>query len=228
MQFLQTLAKQTITKQEDLYLNKQSLIRFPQIFQQAFIITSGKIDDIDYVIKELMTNQWGCLPIQVTFIQVYNKSIHTSNLSSLKLRDAIIRYNDLIAGWQQLSIKFLGSKDQLQQIEAIGSENQSMLPKTVEDYMFSNQLVTQKEIKNVIPVKNLLQESYQQIIQIIEQRHQNLFEIVSKKLGMTKNIFDKVVQSGDIFEWSISATLNASYKHDNQVIEEVDYEEEFT
>ena len=45
---------------------------------------------------------------------------------------------------------------------------------------------------------------------------------------MSRAIFDKVVQSGDIFEWSISATLNASHKHDNEVIAEVDYEEEFT
>jgi hypothetical protein len=88
----------------------------------------------------------------------------------LKLRDAITKYNSLVAGWQQLEIKFVGHKDAQTHIETIGRESQCRLPKLVEDYMFGNQLVTKKEMERAseIPVKSLMQESYATIIEIIE------------------------------------------------------------
>jgi hypothetical protein len=39
---------------------------------------------------------------------------------------------------------------------------------------------------------------------------------------MTRPVFDKVILSNDIFEWSVGAALNVASKHDNQVIVEVD------
>ena len=62
----------------------------------------------------------------------------------------------------------------------------------------------------------------------MEQRHQRLFEMVKKKIGMQKKVFDSVIQSCDMFEWSIEATLNAAHKHDNKVIAEADSDEEYT
>ena len=52
--------------------------------------------------------------------------------------------------------------------------------------------------------------------------------MVQKKLGMTRPVFDKVIQSNDMFEWSVGAALNAASKHDNEVIEEADVNDECT
>mgnify|MGYP006907054695 CR=1 FL=1 len=41
-------------------------------------------------------------------------------------------------------------------------------------------------------------------------------------------MFDSVIASSDMFEWSIEATLNAAHKHDTKVIAEADEDEEFT
>lgn len=37
---------------------------------------------------------------------------------------------------------------------------------------------------------------------------------------MQKSVFDAIIESGDMFEWSVEACLHASQKHDNRVIEE--------
>lgn len=58
-----------------------------------------------------------------------------------------------------------------------------------------NQLVNKTEIKKLVDPKNsdkslslkeLMQESYQNILDIMEQRHQKLFEMVKKKIGMQR------------------------------------------
>ena len=63
-----------------------------------------------------------------------------------------------------------------------------------------------------------MQDSYRNILDIMEQNHEKLFKAVKKKLGMQRTVFDAIIQSGDMFEWSVSAALAAAHKHDTKVI----------
>lgn len=86
-------------------------MRFPQIFYQAQILTTGIIDDIEDVIKILENTQWPCMPIQINFINIFQKNIQQNDLDTLKLRSHIDKYNNEVAGWKQLQIKFIYKKD---------------------------------------------------------------------------------------------------------------------
>ena len=44
----------------------------------------------------------------------------------------------------------------------------------------------------------------------MEQKHQKLYQAVKKKIGMQKTVFDTIVESGDMIEWSVEACLHAS------------------
>lgn len=44
----------------------------------------------------------------------------------------------------------------------------------------------------------------------MEQKHQKLYQVVKKKIGMQKSVFDAIIDSGDMFEWSVEACLHAS------------------
>ena len=53
LKFLKELAVMVREKAEINFQNGQSVIKFPQIFYQAMILTTGIIDDIDDVMKIL-------------------------------------------------------------------------------------------------------------------------------------------------------------------------------
>jgi hypothetical protein len=63
------------------------------------------------VLKVFENNQWACLPIQITFVNIYLRNIQEQDLDSLKLRDSVQKYNDEVAGWKQLQIRFLQRKE---------------------------------------------------------------------------------------------------------------------
>ena len=54
----------------------------------------------------------------------------------------------------------------------------------------------------------------------MDQKHQKLKELTRKKIGIKDEVFYKVINSGDMFEWSVEAVLHAIPKHDKHVIEE--------
>lgn len=54
----------------------------------------------------------------------------------------------------------------------------------------------------------------------MEAKHQKLFELAKKKLGIERSVFNRIIESGDIREWSIEACLHAMQNHDSQVIQE--------
>lgn len=87
-------------KQEKAFSSGDTIVQFPQIFYQCQILTTGIIDDIEDVLKVFENNQWACLPIQITFINVYLKNIQEQDLDSLKLRDSVQKYNEEVAGWK--------------------------------------------------------------------------------------------------------------------------------
>ena len=74
--------------------------------------------------------------------------------------------------------------------------------------------------------RQLMQDSYRNILDIMEQNHEKLYKAVKKKIGMQKTVFDAIVQSGDMFEWSVAAALEAAHKHDTKVIQEADSDDE--
>lgn len=78
----------------------ETAVKFPQVFYQANILTTGLMDDIDEVLKVFENSQWACLPIQVNFINIYQKNIQQQDLDSLKLLKQIKKYNNEIAGWK--------------------------------------------------------------------------------------------------------------------------------
>ena len=52
----------------------------------------------------------------------------------------------------------------------------------------------------------------------MDAKHQKLYELAKKKIGISKDVFNKIIESGDMFEWSIEACLHAAQKHDTHVI----------
>jgi len=112
-------------------------------------LTSGIIDDIADVLKIFECSQWACLPIQITFINVFLKGAKEQDLSSLKLRDAVRKYNEEVAGWKQLQIKFMPPKDHLSQIESMNDEIAHGILQHIEDYIFVNQMVTKEELSRM-------------------------------------------------------------------------------
>lgn len=98
--FLKSLAINVREKQEKAFLANETAVKFPQVFYQATIITTGLMDDIDDVIKVFENSQWACLPIQVNFINIYQKNLQKQDLDSLKLLKQIKKYNNEIAGWK--------------------------------------------------------------------------------------------------------------------------------
>jgi hypothetical protein len=68
--------------------------------------------------------------------------------------------------------------------------------------------------------KDLVQEGHQNLLDQMELKHQKLFELAKKKIGIDRQVFNKVIESGDIREWSIEACLHAAQNHDSQVIQE--------
>lgn len=71
LQFLKSLALMVREKQEASFNQGLSKVRFPQVFYQAQILTTGIIDDIDEVLKIFESSQWACLPIQIVFINIF-------------------------------------------------------------------------------------------------------------------------------------------------------------
>lgn len=113
------------------------------------------------------------------------------------------------------------------------------LSKNIEDFLFVNQLVTRSEIKRLLnpdrdtesrmtTQKDLSQFAHQYLLEVIEQNHQKLYDVVKKKLGLTRSLFDKIISSGDIYEWSIGACLHAQQLHDPKVIQEAESVDEAT
>lgn len=97
-------------KQEKKVVSGLSVIRFPQVFYQVFVLMTGIIDDIEELLKVFECSQWACLPIQINFINIYLRNIGEHDLDSLKLRDSVQKYNEEVAGWNQIKIKFIGRK----------------------------------------------------------------------------------------------------------------------
>ena len=53
--------------------------------------------------------------------------------------------------------------------------------------------------------------------------HNNkLFDICKKRIGLARPVFDKIVASGDLKDWSVGSCLNAAQRHDNKIITEAD------
>lgn len=69
------------------------------------------MDDIEEVLKIFENSQWACLPIQINFINIFQKNIQEHDLDSLKLRDSVQKYNDEVAGWKHVQIRYLEKKD---------------------------------------------------------------------------------------------------------------------
>lgn len=78
--------------------------------------------------------------MQIVFINIFQKNIEEDDLDTLKLIPKIEKYNNEIAGWKQLQIKFLARKDLKSQYQHIGHELTSSISKNIEDYLFVNQL----------------------------------------------------------------------------------------
>lgn len=55
------------------------------MFFQAHIITTGIIDNVEDVVKLFEQSQWACLPIQINFINIFQKTIERNDLDTLKL-----------------------------------------------------------------------------------------------------------------------------------------------
>lgn len=110
-------------------------------------------------------------------------------------------------------------------LEKISDTLSISISKQVEDYLFVNQLITASELLKIqsrgLKPQNLVQQSYQTILDLMEVKHTKLYELTKKKLGIEKAVFDKVINSGDMFEWSVEAVLHAAQKHDEEVIMEV-------
>jgi hypothetical protein len=136
--FLKSLAINVREKQEKAFLAGETAVKFPQVFYQATIITTGLMDDIDDVVKVFENSQWACLPIQVNFINIYQKNIHKDDLDSLKLLKQIKKYNNEIAGWKQLQIHFLQKKSVSEQMAQISFKLSTEICKNIEDYLFVN------------------------------------------------------------------------------------------
>ena len=96
------------------------------------------MDDIDDVVKVFENSQWACLPIQVNFINIFQKNIHKDDLDSLKLLKQIKKYNNEIAGWKQLQIHFLQKKSVSEQMAQISFKLSTEICKNIEDYLFVN------------------------------------------------------------------------------------------
>lgn len=75
LMFLKSVAHTVREKQDKMSNANSTLARFPQIFYQVHILTTGIIDDIDDVLKAFECSQWACLPIQINFINIYQKNI---------------------------------------------------------------------------------------------------------------------------------------------------------
>ena len=55
-----------------------------------------------------------------------------------------------------------------------------------------------------------------------------LFDICKKRIGINRSVFEKIVCSGDLSEWSVASCLNSAQTHDNKIIVEGDADEEQT
>lgn len=66
------------------------------------------------------------------------------------------------------------------------------------------------------------------LLEVIEANHQRLFDLVKKKIGMTRPVFDAIVASNDMLEWSVGACLHAQQRHDPAVIPEAQSIDEAT
>lgn len=224
MLFLKNMAASLKDKQEKKVMAGLSAIRFPQVFYQVFVLLTGVIHDIEELLKVFECSQWACLPIQINFVNVYLKNMRESDLDSLKLRDSVQKYNEEVAGWNQLKIKFIKRNRIPSQISRLGEEFSNSILRNVEDYLFVNQMVTKEELKKMSLIrgdsKDLVQEGHQNLLDMMETKHQKLFELAKKKIGIDRQVFNKIIESGDIREWSIEACLHAAQKHDSQVIQE--------
>lgn len=53
--------------------------------------------------------------------------------------------------------------------------------------------------------------------------HNNkLFDICKKRIGLSRPVFDKIVASGDLKDWSVGSCLYAAQRHDSKIITEAD------
>lgn len=64
----------------------------------------------------------------------------------------------------------------------------------MEDYLFVNQLITKDEYKKLLVSKHhgnkdLVQESHQNLLDLMDTKHNKLFEIAKKKIGIDKTVF---------------------------------------
>lgn len=60
------------------------------------------------------------------------------DLDSLKLRDSVQKYNEEVAGWKQIQIKFLSRKDIPTQLEKLSDDFSTGILKNIEDFLFVN------------------------------------------------------------------------------------------
>jgi hypothetical protein len=54
------------------------------------------------VLKSFECNHWAGLPMQIVFINIFQKNIEEDDLDTLRLIPKIEKYNNEIAGWKQL------------------------------------------------------------------------------------------------------------------------------
>lgn len=232
--FLKTLAINIREKQEKAFLAGEQAVKFPQVFYQATILTSGRIDDIDNVVKVFENSQWASLPIQINFFNIYQEQANFQDLQTKKLLKQIKKYNNEIAGWHQLQMHIMKKKQVNEDLADISFKLSTEMSKNIEDYLFVNQLITKADVNrlkdpdgpsaadsNITTQKDLVQMAQSYLLEVIESNHQRLYQIVKKKIGLTKPVFDEILASNDMFEWSVGACLNAQQAHDPKVIQEV-------
>jgi hypothetical protein len=52
----------------------------------------------------------------------------------------------------------------------------------------------------------------------MELNNSKLFDLSKKRVGMTKAVFEEIVQGGDLVEWSVANCLYAAQNHDKKIV----------
>lgn len=70
--------------------------------------------------------------------------------------------------------------------------------------------------------RDLVQQSHHCLLEQVELHNNKLYDICKKRIGLTRPVFDKIVSSGDLKDWTVGSCLSAAQKHDTKIIAEAD------
>jgi len=87
----------------------------------------------------------------------------------------VTKYNEEVAGWKQLQIRYLQKTNLEMQLEKLSEELSISILRHVEDFLFVNQLVNKEEFKvlqnGASENKELIQMAHQSLLDIMEHKH---------------------------------------------------------